>query len=209
MVLIGSEKACSADADVSEFGTPAQMAHPLLIDVLARIGSCTKPVVAAISGVALGGGLELAARVTLESASLGLPEIMLGLIPGAGGTQRLPRLVGIATAWSMVLSGSPQPAKQLASTGLLDLVVADNLLGAATALASNLAASHVTGTPLPHARDRTLDAVACKAFMEEQRSKLNARQRMQPAYCGLTNALTAACGKFDDRMRCERSLFFA
>ena len=211
VVLIGSEKAFSAGADVSEFGTPAQMAHPLLIDVLARIESCAKPVVAAISGVALGGGLELAlachARVALESASLGLPEITLGLIPGAGGTQRLPRLVGIATAWSMVLSGSPQSAKQLASTGLLDHVVADNLLDTATALASTMAASHVTGTPLPRARDRTLDAVACKAFLEEQRGKLNARQRMQPAYPGLLDALTAACGKFDHGMRCERSLF--
>ena len=92
LVLIGSDKAFSAGADVSEFGKPAQTAFPLLTDVFARIDACTKPVVAAISGVALGGGLELAlachARVALTSAKLGLPEVSLGLIPGAGGTQR-------------------------------------------------------------------------------------------------------------------------
>jgi len=212
VVLIGSDKAFCAGADVSEFGTPAQMAHPLLLDVLARIEACTKPVVAAITGVALGGGLELAlachARVALESASLGLPEITLGLIPGAGGTQRLPRLMGIPTAWSLVQRGAPQSAKQLASSGLLDQVVPANLLEAATALATTLADDHADGTTaLPRARDRTLDADTAKTFLDEQRSGLNARQRMQPAYSALIDALAAACGPFDTGMQRERELF--
>ena len=93
IVLTGNDKAFSAGADVSEFGTPLQRAEPVLAQLLARVDACSKPVVAAISGVALGGGLELAmachARVALETAKLGLPEINLGLIPGAGGTHQM------------------------------------------------------------------------------------------------------------------------
>src|SRR4249920_2664380 len=92
IVLTGNDKAFSAGADVTEFGTPLQLAEPMLRSVIAQVEQCRKPVVAAIAGVALGGGLELAlachARVALESASIGLPEVGLGLIPGSGGTQR-------------------------------------------------------------------------------------------------------------------------
>jgi 3-hydroxyacyl-CoA dehydrogenase len=212
VVLIGSDKAFSAGADVSEFGTPAQTAHPLLLDVLDRIEACQKPVVAAISGVALGGGLELAlachARVALESATLGLPEITLGLIPGAGGTQRLPRLIGMPAAWTLVQSGTAQSARQLASSGLLDQVVSDDVLHAAVGLAKALADARVNGpVPLPRARDRALDTAAAQIFLDGQRNAITVRQRMQPAYTALLEALDAACGSFEDGMRRERSLF--
>ena len=115
IVLAGNAKAFSAGADVSEFGTPRQRQEPILPKVLERIESSSKPVVAAISGVALGGGLELAlachGRVALASARVGLPEITLGLIPGAGGTQRLPRLAGITAAYALMSGGRPQTAE--------------------------------------------------------------------------------------------------
>jgi len=208
IVLIGSDKAFSAGADVSEFGTPAQRQEPILPTLLAHIQDCNKPVVAAVSGVALGGGLELAmachGRVALEGAKLGLPEITLGLIPGAGGTQALPRLAGLATAFTLMQSGAPQGAKQLAESGLLDQVVATDLLAAAKARATELASNH---TPLPRVRERTLDATAVQAFVSEQRSKLSPRQQLQPAYTALLDAVLASSGDWASGLQRERELF--
>ena len=209
LLLIGSDKAFSAGADVSEFGKPAQTAFPLITDVLARIDACTKPVVAAISGVALGGGLELAlachARVALASAKLGLPEVTLGLIPGAGGTQRLPRLIGVQAAHSMIQSGAAQTAKQLEASGLLDKVVDGDLLEAAVVLALDLSNRE---EELPRARDRQLDAAAALNFIEEQRTKLTPRQRKLPANIAVLDALAASTGAdFDEGLKTERRLF--
>jgi len=208
LVLIGSDKAFSAGADVSEFGKPAQTAFPLITDVFARIDACTKPVVAAFSGVALGGGLELAlachARVALASAKLGLPEVTLGLIPGAGGTQRLPRLIGVQAAHSMIQSGAAQTAKQLEASGLLDKVVDGDLLEAAVVLALDLSNRE---EELPRARDRQLDAAALN-FIEEQRTKLTPRQRKLPANIAVLDALAASAGAdFDEGLKTERRLF--
>lgn len=131
IVLIGTNKAFSAGADVSEFGTPLQFETPMLRDVIEAIEGCSKPVVAALSGVALGGGLELAlgchARVALASARVGTPEIQLGLIPGSGATQKLPRLMGAERALAMMLSGQPQTAAEHSASGLLDRVVQQDL----------------------------------------------------------------------------------
>jgi 3-hydroxyacyl-CoA dehydrogenase len=209
LVLIGSDKAFSAGADVSEFGKPAQTAFPLITDVFARIDACTKPVVAAISGVALGGGLELAlsclGRVALATAKLGLPEVTLGLIPGAGGTQRLPRLIGVAAAHTMIQSGVAQTAKQLETSGLLDKVVDSDLLEAALAVAIDLSKREEA---LPRARDRQLDSAAARAFIEEQRAKLTPRQRKLPANIAVLDALEASAGTdFDAGLKTERTLF--
>jgi len=153
IVLLGLAKAFSAGADVSEFGKPAQTAFPILLDVVARIEACTKPVVAAISGVALGGGLELAlschARVALANAKLGLPEVNLGLIPGAGGTQRLPRLVGVSSAHALISSGTPQTAKQLESSGLLQQVLEASPDADSLELCWNLPAGRLSNSPTP------------------------------------------------------------
>jgi len=210
VVLTGNPRAFSAGADVTEFGTPQQLAEPILRSVLERIRSCTKPVVAAIDGVALGGGLELAlachARVALASAKVGLPEITLGLIPGSGGTQRLPRLAGIDIALDMMRSGTPLPAAQLASTSLFDRVVEADLLGAAVDVARQLADA---GAPWPHADRLNLDAehVATKVSLARQR--LNARQRLQPAYEALLDAVSASAGPIAEGMAVERSRFLA
>jgi 3-hydroxyacyl-CoA dehydrogenase len=122
IVLTCAGRTFIAGADITEFDKPPQ--SPTLIDLNAQIEAIKKPVVAAIFGTALGGGLEITLachfRIAATSARLGLPEIKLGLIPGAGGTQRLPRLVGMDKAMSMILSGNPIPAKEALALGLID-----------------------------------------------------------------------------------------
>ena len=126
-----------AGADIAEFGKPPR--EPVLTDVIATIEAIGKPIVAALHGTPLGGGLELALachfRVAAPGTRLGLPEIKLGIIPGAGGTQRLPRLVGMDKAMAMILSGEPIGAAQAHEAGLVDDVVTGDLLTAAVAFA--------------------------------------------------------------------------
>ena len=115
IVLAGAGSLFSGGADIREFGTPAARAAPQLRDVIAACEASAKPVIAAIGGLCLGGGFELALgchyRVARADARVGLPEVKLGLLPGAGGTQRLPRLVGVETALNMILSGERVPAR--------------------------------------------------------------------------------------------------
>ena len=212
VVLTGNTKAFCAGADVTEFGTPLQRAEPVLATVLSQVEDCKKPVVAAIAGVALGGGLELAlachGRVALENAKLGLPEILLGLIPGSGGTQRLPRLVDMDTALAMMLSGQAQTAHQLVDSGLLDDVVSEDLIEAACARAISLADElAVNRTPLPRARDRQLDPSTTLARLASERTKLTPRQQLQPAYTALLDAMEAATLPLDEGLQRERELF--
>ena len=140
IVIAAAGRAFIAGADISEFGKPPMA--PFLPDVLDAIETCRKPVVAAIQGVALGGGLEVAlachGRVASVSASFGLPEIKLGLIPGAGGTQRLPRLIGAAQAFPMMLTGEPIAASRALQLGLVDAVADGDVVAAAVAQARAL-----------------------------------------------------------------------
>ena len=130
IVLRGAGKQFSAGADITEFGKP--VATPFLPDVVDRIEACAKPVVAAIHGSCLGGGLEVALgshyRIAAPSARLGLPEVKIGVLPGAGGTQRLPRLVGLAPALDIIVSGDPVSAAKGLEIGLVDKVVEENRL---------------------------------------------------------------------------------
>ncbi|GAB7555345.1 3-hydroxyacyl-CoA dehydrogenase NAD-binding domain-containing protein [Novosphingobium sp. 11B] len=141
VIVTGSGKLFSAGADISEFRKP--LADPQLPDVLAAIEACPKPVIAAINGTALGGGLEVALachyRVALASAKLGLPEVKLGILPGAGGTQRLPRLIGVEAALKMIVSGDPVSAAKALASGLVDKVVenAEDLRAAAASFADS------------------------------------------------------------------------
>ena len=129
-----------AGADISEFGKPPQ--EPSLATVLDALESFPKPILAAIHGTALGGGLELALscdyRLAIKTAKVGLPEVNLGLLPGAGGTQRLPRLTGIKTAIDMITSGRPLSANDAQVAGLVDEVSGDDLAQAATDFAGEL-----------------------------------------------------------------------
>src|ERR1700686_126157 len=122
--LIGSGAGFSGGADIREFGTPKAIAHPNLRTVLGEIEASAKPVIAAIGGVCMGGGLELALachyRVGVPAARIALPEVKLGLLPGAGGTQRLPRILGVEAALNMIVSGAPVASEKLEGTPLFD-----------------------------------------------------------------------------------------
>ncbi|MCJ2086657.1 3-hydroxyacyl-CoA dehydrogenase NAD-binding domain-containing protein [Methylobacterium sp. E-005] len=153
IVLAAEGKVFVGGADITEFGKPQQ--PPSLPDILDRLDASPKPVVAAINGVALGGGLELAmachGRVAAPAAKLGLPEIKLGIIPGAGGTQRLPRLIGPDAAFPMMLTGDPVSAEKAAALGIVDAVVLGDLVAAARTRALEIADSG----RLPRVRDRS------------------------------------------------------
>ncbi len=153
VVLAAEGRTFPAGADITEFGLPPRA--PLLPDLCDRIEGCVKPVVAALHGTALGGGLELAlaarGRVMAQGARVGLPEVTLGLLPGAGGTQRLPRLVGAQAALDLMLDGHQVGADAALAMGLVDLVAeADALVETAVALAEVLAERGAAAT-----RDRT------------------------------------------------------
>ncbi len=209
VVLAADGKVFVGGADISEFGKPPR--PPLLPDVIARLDAAGKPVVAAIHGAALGGGLELAlgchARVVGPAARLGLPEVKLGLIPGAGGTQRLPRLVGPEPAFAMMLGGEPVGAQEALASGLADALEPGDLVGAACALALRLAAE---GRP-PRIRDRAdrMDPAAREAF-EARAAEALKRAPGQPNVAALVDAVRAGFDQpFDEAVKLERARFVA
>lgn len=157
IVLICHGRTFFAGADVTEIGKP--ILPPLLADVMAKFETATKPIVSALHGTALGGGLELALaghyRVAVRSAVVGLPEVALGLLPGAGGTQRVPRLIGVAAAIEMIGLGRRVTASEALELGLIDVIVGDDTLEAdAIAFAADLVAQ---GAPLRRVRDLPTD----------------------------------------------------
>ncbi|RIX32017.1 3-hydroxyacyl-CoA dehydrogenase NAD-binding domain-containing protein [Sphingomonas edaphi] len=165
-----------AGADITEFGKPPVM--PWLPTVVDTIENCSKPVVAAIHGTALGGGLEVALgchyRVAVKEAKLGVPEVKLGLLPGAGGTQRLPRVAGVQKALEMVTSGAMVSARDACDVGLIDRIVEGDLLQHAVAYAEEV--RDVRPLPKSSERDEKLaDARANPAIFDEFR-KTNARK---------------------------------
>jgi 3-hydroxyacyl-CoA dehydrogenase len=168
MVIRCDGRTFFAGADITEFGKPMQ--EPGLPTVVDKIEASTKPVVAAIHGTALGGGCEVALgchyRVAVPSAKIGTPEVKLGLLPGAGGTQRLPRIAGVRVALELTAKGDPMPAKKAQEAGLIDRIVGEDSLAAdAIAFAREVAAKR----PIPRAseRDAQPDPEAVAAFTKE------------------------------------------
>jgi len=208
IVIAAAGKAFIAGADISEFGKPP--AQPLLPDLLDAIEASNKPVVAAIQGVALGGGLEVAlachARVALPGAKLGLPEVKLGLIPGAGGTQRLPRLIGAAKAFPMMLSGEPIPAGLALDYGLLDEVVSSDVVAAAIRLAEALAAEG--RRPVTSTATGELTEADREAFEALAKDALKKAEGM-PNVPALVEAVRATALPFRDGLAVERKLFLS
>jgi 3-hydroxyacyl-CoA dehydrogenase len=211
IVLAGTERAFSGGADIKEFGTADAVREPRLSVVIRSVEMSAKPVIAAISGVCLGGGLELALgahfRVARSDARLGLPEIKLGLLPGAGGTQRLPRLVGLEAALNLILSGQSVQADQWASSGLLDLVVDEDVLGAAERFARDVVER---GTPIQRSRDRFVQDAQGEAFIAFARqSVLNGKEKyLRAARQKCVDAVAASLLKdFDEGLDIERKSF--
>jgi 3-hydroxyacyl-CoA dehydrogenase len=209
VVIVGSGTAFCGGADVAEFGLPAMSASPSLADLFGLIENSPKPVIAAINGLALGGGLELAMschyRVAAAAAPLGLPEVKLGLIPGAGGTQRLPRLVGVERALNMMVSGNPATARDLAATELLDSTSEGDVSAAAIALAERVVAEKL---PLKKARDIKIDFPNAEAFLDFARGAVAPLAKNYPAPLKCIEAIEAAVLKpFDEGMKTEESVF--
>ncbi|HVF64484.1 MAG TPA: 3-hydroxyacyl-CoA dehydrogenase NAD-binding domain-containing protein [Casimicrobiaceae bacterium] len=209
IVLTGVGKLFSAGADVREFGTPKAMAEPTLRTLIAAIESSAKPVVAAINGTAMGGGLELAMgchyRVADASASLALPEVKLGIVPGAGGTQRLPRAIGVENALNMIVSGTTVAATRLRDTALLDDVVDRDVLDAAMQLAGDVVA---TKRPKRLLRDIAIDYPEAQAYFQFARNTVATVAKGLPAPAKCIDAVEAAVSRpFDEGLRYERQLF--
>ena len=210
IVLVGAGKGFSGGADIKEFGTPKMTAEPSLHTVIRVVETSPKPVVAALHGVAMGGGLELALachyRVAARGAQVALPEVKLGLLPGAGGTQRLPRAVGLETALNMIVSGATVPAAQLESTRLFDALVDGDLVEKAAAFAETVAARR----PLPLLRDLPVRHPNAEGFLAVARGAVAAVSKGYPAPLKCVEALAAAASQpFEEGLRTERDLFLA
>ncbi|WP_376702744.1 3-hydroxyacyl-CoA dehydrogenase NAD-binding domain-containing protein [Mesorhizobium sp. ISC25] len=197
-----------AGADITEFGKPVR--QPDLRALVAMLETIAKPTVAAIHGTALGGGLELALgchfRVADTGAKLGLPEVKLGLLPGGGGTVRLPRLVGPLKALSMIVSGTPIVAAEALADGLVDAVFDGDLIAQAVSIAADMVAKGGPFTPVRDRNDR-LDQANLPAF-DKQAAALSKKARglEAPIACAqsVRNALTLP---FDEALAAERDLF--
>ena len=212
VLIVGAGRNFIAGADIREFGKPPQ--PPALPDVCNRIEACHKPVIAAIHGAALGGGLEIALaahyRLAVTGAKLGLPEVQLGLLPGAGGTQRTPRLIGAEAALSLMLSGRHVGAAEALKLGLVDRAGAsDDLLAEGLAYAQELLASHA------HVR-RTRDAqgladrAAAQAAIDAARAETAKKSRGLFSPLKIVDCVQAALDEsFDEGLRFERKQFLA
>jgi 3-hydroxyacyl-CoA dehydrogenase len=208
IVITGVGRAFSGGADIREFDSPKALAEPTLHTVIDVIERSEKPVVAAIHSVCMGGGLELALgchyRVAAPGAQIALPEVKLGILPGAGGTQRLPRAVGLEAALDMIVSGKPVLSEKLAGTGLLDQIIEGNLLEGALAFANRIA----NARPLPKLRDVRVEHPDHEAFLEAARNRIAASAGRFPAPLKCVEAVSAAVTKdFEQGLKLERTLF--
>jgi len=214
IVITGAGKAFSGGADIKEFGSPKAIAEPNLLSLIRQVEDCPKPVVAAVHTVCMGGGLELALgahyRVAAAGTSVALPEVKLGLIPGAGGTQRLPRVLGVETALNMIVSGEPVKSELLALLSgqkLFDQLVTGDLIEAACKLAEEKAA---TPGPYPRVRDLKCTHPEADAYFQFARNMVKGMSKNFPAPAKCVDAVQAAVTrKFDDGMLAEREIFIA
>ena len=209
MVLIGAGRSFIAGADIRQFGKPRPMPSRLSHDVLDQ---SAKPVVAAIHGFALGGGLEHALsshyRIAVPGAKVGLPEVLIGILPGGGGTQRLPRLIGPKAAMEMIVTGRHVPAEEAKALGILDAIVeGKDLRAEAIAFARTIAEVR----PVPRVRDKTdrlAEAKGDPGMFEAMRKSIarKARNQKAPYHC-IACVEAAVTQPFDEGLQTERRLF--
>lgn len=208
VVLTGQGRIFSAGADITELGTPRAVTAPLLNDVIQSIEDFVKPVVAAISGTAVGGGLEISmachGRVVSKDTKVGLPEIKLGFIPGAGGTQRLPRLVGPTLALEMILSGRLYPASDFEGTGLFDCIIDGTTTETAISLATDLAKDI---NELPRTGNIVLSRNDINQAVAAVREQLDPQQKVHKVYNTVFSAVAYSCFPVKKGITYERILF--
>jgi 3-hydroxyacyl-CoA dehydrogenase len=213
IVLTGAGKAFSGGADIKEFGSPKALAEPNLLSVILAVENSSKPVVAAVHSVCMGGGLELALgchyRIAAPGTNVALPEVKLGLIPGAGGTQRLPRALGVEPALNMIVSGEPVKSELLAQIPgqkLFDKMSASAESLAEEALAFAQAISDTR--PLPLVRNLPCKHRNGDAYFQFARNMVKGMAKNFPAPAKCVDAVEAATKKkFDDGMLFERENF--
>jgi 3-hydroxyacyl-CoA dehydrogenase len=211
IVITGVGRTFSAGADIREFNTPKAGQAPTLWTMLEVIENSTKPVVAAIHSLVLGGGLEMALaahyRVAAPGAQVGLPEVKIGVLPGAGGTQRLPRAVGLEIALNMIVSGAVVKSEELAGTRLFDQILKGDLLTGALAFARDIARR--TG-PHPRIRDWKIEHPNAEGFIGFARTAVAAASKNFPAPLKCVDVLEAAVKKpFEEGLRIELEAFLA
>jgi len=210
LVIFGAGRTFMAGADIREFGKPPM--PPILGEVINEIEACAKPTVAAIHGTALGGGLETALgcrfRVALKGSRVGLPEVKLGIIPGAGGTQRLPRVAGVATALEIITSGRHVTVEEALELGIVDAVVdGKDVRAAGIAFAQRVIDEGLTALPVRDRDDKLAAARADRSAFESVRTKLarSARGLISPQKA--VDAVEAAVDlPIDQGMKREREL---
>ena len=195
IVLTGAGKAFCGGADIREFDSPKSMAEPNLLTLIKLAEASTKPIVAAIHTVCMGGGLELSLgcqyRVASPGAAIALPEVKIGLIPGAGGTQRLPRVLGIETALNMIVTGEPVKSELLASQPgqkLFDQIIEGDLMAGALKFAQGIAAVR----PLPTVRDLKVRHPNPDAYMQFTRNMVKGMSKNFPAPLACVEAVAAS-----------------
>ena len=213
VVITGAGGAFSGGADIKEFGTDKSLQEPNLLSVITAIENSSKPVVAAMHSVAMGGGLELALgchyRIAAPGCSIALPEVKLGLIPGAGGTQRLPRVIGVEAALNLIVSGEPVKSEMIGAVPgqkLFDKMAASAESLAAEALA--FAQSVADARPLPLVRNFPCKHPEGDAYFQFARNMVKGMSKNFPAPAKCVDAVEAATKKkFADGMAVEREIF--
>jgi len=215
IIITGAGKAFSGGADIKEFGSPKAGQEPNLLSVISVLENSAKPVIAAIHTVAMGGGLELALgchyRIAAPGTSVALPEVKLGLIPGAGGTQRLPRVLGVEAALNMIVSGEPVKSEMLAM--LPGQKLFDKMAASAESLAEEalaFARSVADVRPLPLVRDLKCRHPQGDAYFQFARNMVKGMSKNFPAPAKCVDIVEIATKKkFDDGMAAERDIFLS
>ncbi|MBC3879981.1 enoyl-CoA hydratase/isomerase family protein [Undibacterium sp. LX40W] len=210
IVLTGTAKAFSGGADIKEFGTDKTFASPNLPSVLDAIENARKPVIAAINGVCMGGGLELALachyRITMSGCPIALPEVKLGLLPGAGGTQRLPRLLDMATCIDMVSNGSIYLSENLRQSALFDSFIDDQSSLLSSAIEFAIAKS--AARPIPKTSERPVVQVGDPNLFEAARAVFHKKSPFLPAPIKCIDVLEmSTLHSFEDGLKKEREAF--
>ncbi|MFT6696615.1 MAG: 3-hydroxyacyl-CoA dehydrogenase, partial [Paracoccaceae bacterium] len=210
VILIAEGRTFPAGADITEFGKPPM--EPGLPEVCQIIEDCTKPVIAALHGTTLGGGFEVALsahyRIALATTKIGLPEVNLGILPGASGTQRMPRITGAGPALDLMLSGKPIGAEQGVAIGVIDEIVDGDLTAAATSYAQKLIENGSSRRPTSERREGFTDTAAYGNAVAVARVKIEKSAKGQLAPFKIIDCVqTAAKTSFADGMAFERAAF--